>query len=169
MLCGHWTVREHTKLFGYGCGVSNNHSELILLYSKTQLSAKFRITGLNVKKFWITFEEFSNTFTVGSYRDRNDTWVRSRVLTCATDMLKTILLIKVVIFKFITWCLIKIVNTLKGEKKNLFDCLFLSFEPFSLLNLNKLILAQHHKTICRCLRKTLVREIGIQGQAIYSA
>ena len=41
------------------------------------------------------------------------------MMTCATDVLKTVLCIKVVILKFITWCLTRIINTLKGEKISL--------------------------------------------------
>ena len=76
------------------------------------------------------------------------------ILICATDMLKTVLRIKVVILKFVTWCLVKIINTLKGEEST-FGWLFLSFEPFSLLHSNKLIQVRRHKAIRQFLNRQI--------------
>ena len=77
-----------------------------------------------------------------------------KIQSWAPDLLKTVLRIKIIILKFVTWCLVKIINTLKGEEST-FGWLFLSFEPFSLLHSNKLIQVRRHKAIRQFLNRQI--------------
>ena len=56
---------------------------------------------------------------------------------------KTVLIV-IIVFEFITWCLIRVINTFKGGNIWLFIVFLLNNEPFSLSNWNKLILAPGH-------------------------